>query len=122
MSLEFLSPFIVFPLQIFSFREIEKRGCTENPRLQLLLLQEVEPERAAERPGHHEPAVSISLNTAGLQMCRYVQILQPLGFNFQNPEKEAQQGQDVDTARGPVPEGFHFCSHQRVVSLQISQL
>lgn len=55
-----LNLFVVFPLQIFSFREIEEGRCTKDPRLQLLLLQEAEPEGAAERSGHHQPAVSLT--------------------------------------------------------------
>lgn len=49
-----------FHVQIFSFREIKKRGRTKDPRVQLLLLQEAEPAGAAERPGHHQPAVSVT--------------------------------------------------------------
>lgn len=40
--------------------------------------------------------------------------------NFQNPQKEAQPGEDVDSTCGSVSEGFHFCSHQRGVSPDVT--
>lgn len=43
-------------------------------------------------------------------------------FHRQDPEKEAQQGEDVDSTRGSVPEGFHLRSHQRVVSRRFAPL
>lgn len=41
-------------------------------------------------------------------------------LNPQNPQAEAQPGEDVDSARGSVSEGFHFRSHQRGVSRALS--
>lgn len=49
--------------QIFSFREIEKRRCTKNPRVQLVFLQKTEPERAQERHRYHQPAVSVNVES-----------------------------------------------------------
>ena len=98
--------------QIFSVREIKKRRCAKNPRLQLVLLQKAEPEGAPERPGHHQPAVSHQRGAFTEAHSRVFTGSTPLRSVFQNPEEEAQQGEDVDSARGSVPEGFHLRSHQ----------
>lgn len=57
--------------QVFSFREIKKRGSTKNPHIQLLLLQEAEPERTEERRRCSQPAVStpVTSGRAAMEGC-----------------------------------------------------
>lgn len=55
---------MLFFSQVFSFREIKKRGFTKNPHIQLLLLQEAKPERTEEHCRCSQPAVS-TLFTSG---------------------------------------------------------